>query len=112
MKSKREIVKVIIAITGDRVIVGRNELEHAMRHFLLPEDIFLELLDRILKHPDEVYVDDLEEGKEYYLFYRLFNDRFILAVVKVIEEGAFFASMYSTGTDIRNIHKKLKKIKL
>ena len=49
MKSKREIVKVIIAITGDRVIVGRNELEHAMRHFLLPEDIFLEIHKKLKK---------------------------------------------------------------
>lgn len=112
MKRKIGIVTIITAITGDRVIVGREELLHAMRHFLLPEDIFLELLERVLKDPDDVYVDDTKEGKEYHLFYHLFEQRYILAVVKVIEEGAYFASMYTTGEDIRKSHKKLTKLKL
>ena len=112
MKRQREIVAVITAITGDRVIVGKEALKHALRHFLLPEDIFLELLERVLKNPDEIYVDDTTGGKEYHLFYRLFNKRYILAVVKVIDEGAFFASMYTTGEEIRRSHKKLKRIKL
>jgi len=112
MKGKREIVAVITAITGERVIVGKEELRHALRHFLLPEDIFLELLERVLKDPDEVYVDDTKDGKEYHLFYRIFDKRYILAVVKVIDEGAFFASMYTTGEGVRKSHENLKKVKL
>ena len=112
MERKREIVAIITAITGDRVIIGRKELSHAMRHFLLPEDIFLELLERVLKEPDKVYLDDTKEGKEYHLFYRLFDQRYILVVVKIIADGAYFTSMYTTGDKIRDSHKKLKKIKL
>jgi hypothetical protein len=36
----------------------------------------------------------------------------LLAVVKVTADGAFFASMYPTGKQIRSKHKKLKKVKL
>ncbi len=112
MKKKREIATVITAITGDRVIVGKQELEHAMLHFILPEDIFLELLERVLKDPHEVYLDDTKKEKEYHLFYKILKFRYILAIVKVIEDGAYFTSMYTTGEDIRNSHKKLKKLKL
>lgn len=112
MERKRQIVAIITAITQDRVIVGKEELTHALRHFLLPEDIFLELLERVLKDPDEVYVEDTKNGKEYHLFYRLFDKRFILAVVKVIDEGAYFTSMYTTGEEIRISHKKFKKLNL
>lgn len=109
---KRAIVTIITAITGDRIIVCKDELTHAIRHFLLPEDIFLELLERILKDPDEIYFNDTKEGKTYYLFYRIFEQRYILAIVKKIEEGAYFASMYPVGKDVRKSHKKFKKIKL
>ena len=83
-----------------------------MRHFLLPGDILLELLERILKDPDVVYVEELENAKAYKMFYRLFEKRYILAVVKVIPEGAFFASMYTTGESVRKSHERLKKLKL
>ena len=109
---KRNIATIITAITGDRVIVGKRELIHAMRHFMLPEDIFLELLERVLKDPDEVYIDDTKETKEYRLFYRLDDSRYILTVVKIIDEGAFFSSMYTTGEKVRSSHKNFKKIKL
>ena len=109
---KKEIVTIITAITGDRIIVGRNELYHAMRHFSLPEDIFLELLERILKEPDEIYVDELTNTKEYRYFYKIIQVKYILVIIKVIKEGFFFASMYTTGTRIRNAHIKLKKLKI
>ena len=54
----RKIISIITAITGDRVIIGADELDHALKHFILPEDIFLELLERVLKDPNEVFVDD------------------------------------------------------
>jgi hypothetical protein len=112
MKKSEEIITIITAITGERVIVRKDEMEHAMRHFLLPEEIFLELLEKVLKNPSEIYFDESSEGKTYHLFYRLFQKKYILAVVKVISEGAYFASMYATGETIRKSHKKFKRLRL
>jgi len=108
----RKISKVITCVTGDRVVVGQLELRHAQEHFLLPDDIFLELLERVLKDPKEVLVDSLKSPSEYWLFYRLENGRFLVAVIKVTKTGHYFASMYPTGKQIRNKHKKLKRLKL
>ena len=112
MKKQEEIVAIVTAITKERVIVRRAELEHAMRHFLLPEDIFLELLERVLKNPSVIYLDKSKQEKIYHLFYRLFDKKYILAVVKVIPEGAYFSSMYATGESIRKSHKNFKQLKL
>ena len=112
LKKPKHISAIITAITGDRVIVGKEELWHAMKHFMLPEDIFLELLERILKEPDKIYLDEQKQEKTYYLFYQLFDKKYILAVVKIIDTGAYFASMYPTGNQIRPAHKKLKKLTL
>ena len=112
MKNTRHISAIITAVTGDRVIVGKEELLHAMKHFVLPEDIFLELLERILKEPDKIYLEEQKLGKTYYLFYRVFDKRYILAVVKIIDAGAYFTSMYPTGENIRPAHKKFKKISI
>ncbi len=109
---KRKIAKVITAITGDRVIVGELEIQHAQEHFLLPDQIFLELLELVLKDPDEILVDDLKAPRLYQLFYRLENGRYLCAVVKVASTGFFFSSMYPTGKTIRNAHKKLKRLKI
>ncbi len=109
---KRDIVTIITSATGERVIVCRDELDHAMRHFILPEDIFLELLERVLKDPSEVYIDSTEKMKEYRFFYKIIQERYILVIIKIISEGAFFSSMYTTGSSIRNTHKKFIKIKL
>ena len=76
----------------------------------LPDDILLELLERILKDPTEVYVDDLKHPTQYRMFYRLENKRFIVAVIKVTATGHYFASMYPTGSTIRNAHKKLRRL--
>jgi hypothetical protein len=112
MNKREDIVAVITAVIGERVIVRRGEIDHAMRHFLLPVDIFLELLERVLKNPTEIYVDSSKEGKVYHLFYRLFATKYILAVVIVIPEGAYFTSMYATGKTIRKSHQHFKKIKV
>lgn len=109
---KRKIITIITAITGDRVIVGAEELYHALRHFIIPADIFLELLERILKDPTEIFIDNERFPHEYRMFYRLEDGRYILVVVKKTTEGAFFASMYSTGKTIRSKHKKMKRLKI
>ncbi len=109
---KAKIVAVITSAIGYRVIIEKEAMEHALRHFILPEDIFLELLERILRDPSEVYVETHSREKTYHLFYRLESHRYILAVVKLTGDGAFFASAYSTGHKPRSKHRKLKKVKL
>jgi hypothetical protein len=106
------IVAVITAVTGDRVRVSSQELLHAQKHFTLPQDILLELLERVLKDPSALFVDDLKAPTEYDLFYRLEDGRYILAVVKKIAKGCFFSTMYSTGHSIRPKHRKMKRIKI
>lgn len=108
----QKILAVITAATGDRVSVSRDELLHCQKHFTLPQDILLELLERILKDPSDVFVDDLKFPTEYDLFYRLETGRYLLAVVKRISKGCFFSTMYSTGRTIRPKHRKMKRIKL
>jgi len=101
---------VIRAATGDDVIVGEAELRHAMRHFTLPRDLVLALIERILEHPTVVLADDVSEPHEYRLFYRLDDGRYLLAVVKLTSVGAFFASMYPTGRKIRPSHRRFRRI--
>ena len=108
----RKIVTIITAITGDRVIIGEAELKHAMEdHFsMLPTDMLLELIERILKDPTKI----LEQIKlhQYHLFYRLDNQKYLVVIIKKTQTGSYFSSMYSTGKTIRNSHKDLKEIKL
>jgi hypothetical protein len=107
----RKISTVITAVTGDRVVICEAELKHALEtHFpMLPEDILLELIERILKDPTKI----LEEVKlnEYHLFYRLDNGRYLLVIVKKTSTGNYFSTIYSTGNSIRNTHKDFKEIK-
>jgi ssDNA-specific exonuclease RecJ len=107
----RKIVAVITAITGDRVVIGEAEFNHAIKdHFqVLPSDMLLELIERVLKNPTKIF----EEKKlhQYYLFYRIDHRRYLVAVIKRSESGNYFSTIYSTGTKIRNKHKKLKEIK-
>jgi len=112
VKQHKKIVTIITAITGDRVVVGEDELHHALKHFILPTDIFLEFLERILKDPSDVFADREKAPREYYMFYRLEDKHYVVAVVKKTTDGAFFASMYPTGEQIRPKHKKLKRIKI
>ena len=53
----RRIVSVITAITGDRIVIGEAEFTHAQEeHFsMLPTDILLELIERILKDPTKIF---------------------------------------------------------
>ena len=108
----RRVAAVITAITGDRVIIGEDELKHAAKeHFsMLPSDILLELIERVLKDPTNIY--EQEKLSQYHLFYRLDNRRYLVVIVKRTSAGNYFASMYSTGSSIRNSHKDLKEVKL
>jgi hypothetical protein len=106
----RRVAAVITAITGDRVVIGEEELEHATKeHFsMLPADILLELIERILKDPTKIFEQKMLH--QYHLFYRLDNRRYLVVVVKKTSTGNYFSSMYSTGSSIRNSHKDLREI--
>jgi len=108
----RQVVTVITAITGDRIVIGKAELDHAKEeHFqVFPIDMLLELIERILKDPTKIF----EEKKlhQYHIFYRLDNRRYLVVLVKRTPTGNYFSTMYSTGRTIRNSHKKLKELKL
>ena len=67
-------------------------------------------MTRVLQHPTVVYVDDPRHPQEYRLFYRLEDGRYLLAVVKLTPDGAFFASMYPTGKSVRPSHRKFKRV--
>jgi len=108
----RKIITVITAITGDRIVIGAAELNHAKEeHFsILPTDILLELIERILKDPTKIF--EQEKLHQYHLFYRLDNGKYLVVIVKRADTGNYFSSMYSTGASIRNSHNDLKEIKL
>jgi hypothetical protein len=107
----RKVSAIITAVTGDRVVVGEEELKHAIReHFsMLPIDILLELIERILKDPTKIF--EQEKLSQYHLFYRLDNERYLVVIIKRTPSGNYFSTMYSTGNSIRNAHKGLKEIK-
>jgi hypothetical protein len=109
-RSRRKLAALVRSATGDDVQVGEAELRHAARHFLLPRDLLLQLVTRVLQHPTLVYVDDRRQPHEYRLFYRLEDGRYLLAVVKLTPDGAFFASMYPTGKSVRPSHRKFRKV--
>lgn len=107
----RKVAAIITAITGDRVVIGEEELEHAIKeHFsMLPVDILLELIERILKDPTRIF--EQEKLSQYHLFYRLDNGKYLVVIIKKTSTGNYFSTMYSTGDSIRNAHKGLKEIK-
>lgn len=106
----RRIVTIITAITKDRVIIGEAEFLHAKEHFsMLPEDMVLELIERVLKDPTKIFEE--KKSHQYHLFYRLDNDRYLVVIIKKAETGNYFSTMYSTGSSIRQKHKGLKEIK-
>ena len=112
---KRRIIAVITDILGDRVIVGETELQHSIEdHFTsVPQDIVLELMEKVLKDPTEIYRDDLKKQQIFNFFYRLdAGPKYLVAVIKITPDGAFFASMYPTGKTVRNKHKKYRKVKI
>jgi hypothetical protein len=106
----RRIVTVITAITKDRVVIGELEFLHAKKHFpMLPDDMLLELIERVLKDPTKIFEE--QEPHQYLLFYRLDSGQYLVVVVKQLESGNYFSTMYSTGDTIRPKHKKLKEVK-
>jgi hypothetical protein len=107
----RRVAAIITAITGDRVVIGEEELKHAMEeHFpMLPTDILLELIERVLKDPTKIFLQ--KKFHQYQLFYRLDNRKYLVVIIKKTSTGNYFSSMYSTGNSIRNSHKYLKEIK-
>lgn len=107
----RKIVTVITAVTGDRVVIGEAEFNHAKdEHFsMLPSDILLELIERVLKDPTKVF--EQQKLHQYHLFYRLDNRQYLVVIIKRIRAGSYFSSMYSTGPTMRNSHKNLKEVK-
>ncbi len=108
--SSRLPVAVFRSVTGDLVSVGEIELEHAARHFVIPRAFLLGLIARVLAEPTVVYVDDRKQPHTYRLFYRLEDGRYLLAVVKVVDQACLFASMYPTGNKVRPPHKKFRKL--
>ena len=94
-------------------MVGANELAHAIEeHFsIIPQDIVLEILERVLRDPTDIYRDDSGPEQSYSFFYRLEQShKYIVAVVKSTADGVFFASMYPTGKKIRTKHKNFRKV--
>lgn len=112
--SKRKIVTVVTAITGDRVIVTEDSIKHVIdEHFRgIPQGIILETLERVLKDPSDIYKDTQDENKEYDFFYRLEDGKYIVAIVKIKKDGAYLSSMYPTGKRHRTKHKRFKKVKI
>jgi hypothetical protein len=107
----RKVVAIITAITGDRIVIGEAELKHAIEeHFsVLPADILLELIERILKDPTRIF--EQHKLNQYHLYYRLDNRRYLVVIIKKTPTGNYFSSMYSTGNSIRNVHKDLKEVR-
>ncbi len=110
----RKIIAVITAVTKDRVIVTEETMKHVIEeHYRgIPQDIILETMERVLKDPSDLYRDSGDKNKEYDFFYRLESGDFIVAIVKIIPDGAYLSSMYPTGKKHRNKHKRFKRVKL
>lgn len=106
----RRVVTVITAITKDRIVIGELEFLHAKKHFpMLPDDMLLELIERVLKDPTQIFEE--QKPHQYFLFYRLDNGQYLVVVIKKIASGSYFSTMYSTGDTIRPKHKNLKEVK-
>ena len=104
----RKRVGVVKAAIGIEVVVGEAELGHAMRHFTLPRDLVFALITRVLREPTLVLADQIQAPRQYRMFYRLEDGRYLLAVVKVTGRGAFFA--YPTGRRIRPSHARFRQV--
>lgn len=107
----KKVAAVITDVLGARVVVLAEALEHAMaRHFtLFPKEIVLELIERVLRDPSEIF----EEQKKhlFHLFYRFDSRHYIVVIVKHARDGSFFVTAYPTGATYRGKHKKLKRVR-
>ena len=113
MSAKRKILSVIRAATGTIVSIGELEVGHALKHFLIPQIKLLEVIEQVLLDPTKVFQESQsDDGKTFYLFYRLENRRYLVAVIKSIENQAHFVTLYPTGTKIKAKHMRMKRIKV
>jgi hypothetical protein len=83
----RKVLAVMTAITGDRIIIGEDEINNALdEHFsMIPKDILLQLIERILKDPTKIFKQ--EKLNQYHLFYRLDNQKYLLVIIKKLKMG-------------------------
>src|SRR5438046_696851 len=104
----RKILAVIVSKQGHRVVVGAAELKHCqVKHFeKFSVQQLLEMLELALKDPDAVFMDKYSKVREHHIYYRLETGWYVCVIVKLGEDNAFFASMYSTGKTMRNSHKR------
>lgn len=107
----KKIAAVITDVLSNRVVILTEALEHVIeRHFpLFPKDIVLELVERVLKDPSDIF----EEKKKhlFHLFYRFDSRHYLVVIVKHATDGSFFVTAYPTGTTYRRKHKALKKVR-
>lgn len=84
---EHKIATIITTVNGDRVVIGEAELKHAMiEHFsMLPRDMLLELIERILKDPTKIFLE--EKIHQHHLFYRLDNQKYLAVIVKRTDTG-------------------------
>lgn len=106
----KKVAAIITDKLGDRVVIFTEALEHVIaRHFpLFPQDIVLELIERVLRNPSDIF----EEKKKhlFHLFYRFDSRHYIVVIVKQATDGSFFVTAYPTGKSYRGTHKRLKRV--
>lgn len=62
----RRVITIITSITKDRVVIGELEFIHAKKHFpMLPDDMLLELIERVLKDPTKIFEE--QKPNQYFL---------------------------------------------
>ena len=109
---KRKLSAIITTVKGQRVSVSEEALQHSIaRHFpLIPRDIVLEVIERVLKDPSDIFLD--QKKHLFYLFYRFDAKHYIVVIVKETADGHFFVTTYPTGKKPRLKHSNLKRIKI
>jgi len=107
-----EIIRRIRAVAGYTVIVTHEALVHSIRHFHIPDDLFLTMLSRVLREPNAVYEELHGTSTTFHIFYKLETSGYVVAVVKIKPDGAFLVTVYPTRAKIRPKHAKLKKVEI
>ena len=79
---------------------------------MIPQIKLLEIIEQVLLDPTEVYEEGAKNNKNFYLFYRLEGGRYLVAVVKAVDQEAHFVTIYPTGDKIKNKHKGMKKVNI
>ncbi len=112
MTPTRKVSAVITAITGKRILISEDALQHAIdRHFpLIPKEIVLEVIEKILKDPTDIFIE--QKKHLFYLFYKFDEKHYIVVIIKETPDGSFFVTTYPTGKSKRPKHKNLKKIRI